>query len=172
MAVAAIAIASVSALGGCVVNEIHDEIAMANTQLDTKRVTLNAVNERLDRVSTQLDDLERTTNSLIELQQQLEVLNSIDNSLKNLDRHLASLRGTIESIDRTIPFLRFSGDAEDEEDLDEETLEEIEAILEGAREREDAGSGEDKPAAEGGGESAAESESSREDGKEDGKVDK
>lgn len=130
-------LAAVSALGGCVVNEIHDEIAMVNTQLDTKRVTLNSVNERLDRVSTQLDDLERTTNTLIELQQQLEVLNSIDSSLKNLDRHLASLRGTIESIDRTIPFLRFSGDAEEEEELDEETLEEIEAILEKARQADD-----------------------------------
>lgn len=102
---------------GCVVQDIHDE--------------LQGVNQRLARVELELKEIERTNDKLAALLirlESLDLLESVDKSLHSmdgqldtiegslvkLDDHLASLRRTITNIDSTIPFLRISGDQEED----------------------------------------------------------
>lgn len=99
-----------SALPGCIVADIHDE--------------LKGVNARLERVEETLDKIDTTNEQLALLQARLDTLDHLESidaeldpikgSLENLDAHLASLRKTISSIDSTIPFLKFSDDDEAE----------------------------------------------------------
>lgn len=94
----------VGALPGCIIWDIHED--------------LKTTNEMVASVDSRLDQVEVTNEHLSLMQERLEVLESIDASLKKLDVHLASLRTTINNIDSTIPFLSISGDSDDEEVAD------------------------------------------------------
>ncbi len=116
------------ALPGCVVWEIRDEMRGVNSRLDVVDASLNEVNDELtdievqmgdvrasiDRTNTYLDTvyggIDATNTSLIDMQERLILLRSVQSSLVNIDAHLASLRKTINRIDGAIPFLSLGGD--------------------------------------------------------------
>jgi hypothetical protein len=116
-------------LGGCVVWEIRDGIRESNTQLVQVKSTLDNVNTSLDNVNSRLDNvnarldkvdvglgrLDDTNLSLTDMKERLILLRSVEESLRNVDAHLASLRKTIGAIDSAIPFLDLGGDAPVEE---------------------------------------------------------
>jgi len=102
-------------LPGCIVQDIHDQIALSN--------------EKLQQIDESFEKVERANAALAKLDVQLERLKTLDTIDTNLDlmnaqigtlqadlsavsEHLASLRQTINNIDSTIPFLKFSGDEE------------------------------------------------------------
>jgi len=101
-------------LGGCVVDEINEGIATSNENVQRTNQDLEVVTQRMAEIDQKLAGI---NTELDEINSQLAILVSIDASLKKLDVHLASLRKTINNIDSTIPFLKLSGD--DEEDKDE-----------------------------------------------------
>ncbi|MBX3352532.1 MAG: hypothetical protein KF684_06320 [Phycisphaeraceae bacterium] len=109
---------------GCVVWEIRDEMRNVHAQLNEVNAELEGVNTSLESVQIQLAMLEQTRDRLIQvegglgqtndslssLDQQLQLLRSIQTSLGNLDAHLLSLRKSIQGINRVVPFLNFGGD--------------------------------------------------------------
>ena len=135
---------------GCVFWRIEDQLesinattARTSARLDDVASILNQTNAHLDTtnatlaaVQTQLDNVKRTNDLLLDLQfglgtqsvgdtetaekrkSVLETLDTIDTSLGKLDQHLASLRRTLENIDSTIPFIGFADPAQDEPALD------------------------------------------------------
>ena len=112
-AAAAIALPLALAMSGCVVDEINEGIATSNENVRQTNQDLDVVTGRMAEINTRLDGINA---ELDEINGQLAILTSIDASLKKLDVHLASLRKTINNIDSTIPFLRLSGDDEDDKD--------------------------------------------------------
>jgi prefoldin subunit 5 len=110
-------------LGGCIVQDIHDELVGVNARLERVEETLG----KIDTTNRQLATLEARLNTLDRLESIDASLKSIDaelvaingeldpikGSLVNLDEHLTSLRKTISNIDSTIPFLKLSGDADE-----------------------------------------------------------
>jgi uncharacterized protein YoxC len=106
-------------LGGCIFNDIHEEIVRTNERLDTLEQQLDLVREANTLLATGNDELDAVQTELGTVQQQLSTLESIDTSLKRLDEHLAALRATINNIDSSIPFLKISGDPDDIETEDE-----------------------------------------------------
>ena len=87
-------------LPGCIVQDIHDQIALSNENL-------TQIGDQLEEIDDNLLAVEGTLSSMDEqlaaLQTQLDATNA----------HLASLRKTINNIDSTIPFLKISGDDEE-----------------------------------------------------------
>ncbi len=104
MAMVVLGVCSLAA-GGCVFDNIHEELTIVNGRLAT-------VEQQLDEVKATNAGLLETNEQLVQLQDKLKTLDSIDASLKGLDGHLASLRKTLDNIDSTIPFLSFSSDSE------------------------------------------------------------
>jgi prefoldin subunit 5 len=116
------------ALTGCVFDDIHSEMQSANANLEPLDERIARGNDVLVRLEAELqqvsraNDLLETGNERLEsLEQRLAVMESvqqslvsIDTTLKHLDAHLASLRKTIDNIDSTIPFLKFSDDTDTE----------------------------------------------------------
>lgn len=137
-------------LPGCIVQDIHDQIALSNEKLeaiDENFAKVERANELLADLEKQLDRLLPPINdnlTLIEAQlesidAQLVQINanlaSMDTSieqveadLKSVSESLTSLRRTISNIDSTIPFLKFSGDSDepDPEDSNQESTESTE----------------------------------------------
>lgn len=117
-------LACATLLPGCVVWEIRDEMRNVHAQLNEVNAELEGVNTSLESVQIQLAMLEQTRDRLIQvegglgqtndslssLDQQLQLLRSIQTSLGNLDAHLLSLRKSIQGINRVVPFLNFGGD--------------------------------------------------------------
>ncbi|MHC5027668.1 MAG: hypothetical protein ACYTGR_13015 [Planctomycetota bacterium] len=103
-------------LTGCVVTEIHDEMVTTNDRLSTIEQQLELIAE----ANVLLDDGNQRLGSVYERLNRMEsidaTLTSIDASLQALDEHLASLRTTIENIDGSIPFLKFSDGPKDKQD--------------------------------------------------------
>ena len=122
-------------LPGCVVRDIRDGIEQANVNLTTINDSFAKVekaNELLDRVDQDLDKLEAIQARLNSIDTNLttmdERLATLQVSLDKVEVSLASLRKTINNIDSTIPFLKISGDSDDEK----EELEGEDAVEEGA----------------------------------------
>ena len=118
----------VASLSGCIVQDIHDQMANANTKLDVVNDSVNQSNERVAEADEKLASLDEqlvaiaeTNERLKSVDERLAVHESIDKSLKALDHHLASLRETIDNIDSTIPFLKFSSDDEEGEETTDDT---------------------------------------------------
>lgn len=144
------AIGATLLLQGCIVQDIHDQIALSNEKLaaiDENFAKVERANELLADLEKQLDRLLPPINdnlTLIEAQlesidAQLVQINanlaSMDTSieqveadLKSVSESLTSLRKTISNIDSTIPFLNFSGDTDepDPEATNEENTESTE----------------------------------------------
>lgn len=94
-------------LSGCIAWEIRNEMRQVNTSLDDIKLQLNTVNDGLRK-------LERTNTLLADLDMKLTAMETTNASLSSIDAHLASLRRTLNNIDSTIPFLKVSGDEEDD----------------------------------------------------------
>lgn len=121
-------------LPGCVLQEIADRQVLIVERLDR-------TNAALDGISLQLDELALTNDLLIELHaglgtgvdrrtevqaararrsegtsevSMIVTMESINLYLQRMDEHMASLRGTIQNIDRAIPFLRIASKDEEE----------------------------------------------------------
>lgn len=107
-----------SALPGCIVQDIHDQLEASNAEL----ARINRTIEQLERTNTLLTSIEVRLSSIDErLVSVDERLGSVDERLATLrvlldavSEHLASLRRTINNIDSTIPFLKLSGDRDED----------------------------------------------------------
>lgn len=95
---------------GCIVQDIHDEIAKTNASIVRVEGDMARTNTAINEVQEKLSAIELTNQKLDQTREALAVLESIDKSLKRLDEHLASLRATINNIDSVIPLLGISGD--------------------------------------------------------------
>ena len=123
--------ATPAVLSGCIVQDIHDQIALSNEkleridesfakveranvlleQLDTRLdATLPPINENLTRIDARLATIDTNLESM---DSRLDTLRA---DLEQVSAHLASLRKTINNIDSTIPFLSFSGDDDEEKE--------------------------------------------------------
>ncbi|MFT5423770.1 MAG: hypothetical protein ACI89L_001559 [Phycisphaerales bacterium] len=97
---------AVTTLPGCIAWDIKHGIEDANANLQTINdsfAMVEATNERLDRIDANLKATE-------------ERIATLQVTLESVEASLVSLRKTINNIDSTIPFLKFSGDDEDEKD--------------------------------------------------------
>lgn len=123
-------------LPGCIVRDIHDQIALSNqklTQIDESFAKVERANELLERLEAQLDatlgpideNMSKIRERLASIDAKLEAMDSnmvsmdermvaVQADLEAVSGHLASLRKTINNIDSTIPFLKISGDDEEE----------------------------------------------------------
>ncbi len=119
-------------LTGCVVNDIHAEMQATNQRLEhvqDQLAVVDQVNQELQTINEErLNRLASIEQSLASIDESLKRIDTqlapIGESLASVDGHLASLRKTINNIDSTIPFLRVSGDSEEEADaLEAETSE-------------------------------------------------
>ena len=93
-------------LPGCVVWEIRDELVSVNTRLAAVDERLGSIDEQLEAIEPQLEPLPNL--------ERLQTLGSITTSLEQIDAHLAALRRTISSLDRAVPFLKFSSEEDSE----------------------------------------------------------
>lgn len=102
---------TVLVMPGCIVWDIKDQIALSNENLAGIERHLGSIDQHLEGINANLDsmggDLDSMDAHLASLQAQLDATNA----------HLQSLRKTINSIDSTIPFLKLSGDSEDEKEM-------------------------------------------------------
>lgn len=115
----AAAVGCLAMLPGCIVWDIHDQIATTNDRIQSLEDELALISE----VNKQLVDINKDLDGIQQQLTQLSTLESITESLKKLDAHLASLRKTISNIDSTIPFLKLSSDDETEETDQADTAE-------------------------------------------------
>ncbi len=99
-------------LPGCIVGEIRDNLVLANESLARVEVQLHEVSETNDHLVELQDSLKQLATIDLSLQNVDGELDGIAESLKRLDDHLVSLRKTLRSIDSTIPFLSISDDEE------------------------------------------------------------
>ncbi|MEZ6243835.1 MAG: hypothetical protein R3B57_12425 [Phycisphaerales bacterium] len=111
----------VLAAPGCVFYDIERQLDRANETLvrvESALEEVQATNQRLVELQTQLRRLDTIDGSLTGVEGSLSnvdgELDNIEASLSALDEHMASLRGTINSIDRAIPFLTISKPVEEE----------------------------------------------------------
>ncbi len=88
---------------GCVVWDIEEGIATSNQNLEQIEGELSTINANLDTVNARMSSMDE---QLMSLQAQIDATNA----------HLESLRKTINNIDNTIPFLKLSGDDEEEQE--------------------------------------------------------
>ncbi len=95
-------------LPGCVVWDIKDGIGASNDNLVRIEENLNSIDEGLGQTNENLGTVEQRLTSMDER------LDRLQSQLDATNKHLESLRKTINSIDSTIPFLKLSGDDEQE----------------------------------------------------------
>lgn len=95
---------------GCVVHDIHDQIALSNEQL----AAINESFAKVEEANALLTKLEADLASLESIERDLTLIDAklagVNTELASMDEHLASLRRTINTIDSSIPFLNVSGD--------------------------------------------------------------
>lgn len=106
---------TVLALPGCIVQDIHDQIALSNEklqQIDESFAKVQRANELLEDLDKKLATLDSINANLTTVD---STLGTVEADLKAVSESLASLRATINNIDSTIPFLKFSGDEPSEE---------------------------------------------------------
>ena len=135
---ACLILSMVAFMPGCIVQDIHDQIALSNqklTQIDESFAKVERANELLEKLETQLDstlgpideNMSKIRERLASIDAKLEAMDgnmttmderieAVKGDLQAVSAHLASLRKTINNIDSTIPFLKFSGDDEAEQE--------------------------------------------------------
>lgn len=146
--------APATGLTGCVFDDIHEELVTINQNMEETQVILRGASDTLDTVQTQLDQVQRTNDLLVQLQAGLGTedlaatraenshsiigtMERIDESLAKMDQHLASLRKTISNIDSTIPFLGLGGGDDEEEEALAEDADQSDASADVAPEGDD-----------------------------------
>lgn len=97
-------------MSGCVVWDINDGILSSNDNLGRIEDELQSIDEELTNTNQNLETVE---SRLVSMDEQLK---SLQSQLDSTNKHLESLRKTINNIDNTIPFLKLSGDDEEEQD--------------------------------------------------------
>jgi prefoldin subunit 5 len=115
-------IASMLLMPGCIVQDIHDQIALTNAkldQIDESFAKVQRANELLAELDTKLAALDSINANLGRVD---TTLGTVEADLKAVSESLASLRATINNIDSTIPFLKFSGDAEGDETVETDAV--------------------------------------------------
>lgn len=95
---------------GCVVWDINDGILASNDNLGRIEDELQSIDEGLIDTNENLETVESRLASMD------EQLKSLQSQLTATNAHLESLRKTINNIDSTIPFLKLSGDDEEEQE--------------------------------------------------------
>jgi septal ring factor EnvC (AmiA/AmiB activator) len=103
-------LSSIAALPGCVVWDINDGIIASNGNLGQIESGLNEIGDELGETNTNLQSVEARLTSMD------EQLKALQTQLDSTNKHLESLRKTINNIDSTIPFLKLSGDDEEEQE--------------------------------------------------------
>jgi len=133
--VACLFVLGVVFIPGCIVQDIHDQIALSNeklTQIDESFAKVERANELLEQLEKQLDstlgpideNMSKIRERLASIDAKLEAMDTnmvsmdermvaVNADLQAVSAHLASLRKTINNLDSTIPFLKFSGDDEE-----------------------------------------------------------
>lgn len=107
--------ASAMVMGGCVLDDIHEEMQASNAVMLRAEQTISESSGSLTRLEGQLDSILEQNLALQEkLAEQQVVLTSIDGSLKRLDEHLLALRQMMDAIDDRIPFVSFGAEEEEE----------------------------------------------------------
>lgn len=134
----AFALVFLTALPGCVVWDIRDEMRTTNSGMNNVRQQIGSVMDRLDKTNEDLDRtnqalagvnsslegtnrklaeveqglgrLDATNGSLTGLQRQLNLLEQINTSMGKLDGHLASLRKSLGGLNSMLPFFDIGGD--------------------------------------------------------------
>lgn len=110
LSVLLLAISGLVMLPGCIVQDIHDQIALSNDQLNSINESFAKV-ERANELLAELDEkLARLDAINANLDEVDATLSTVETDLKAVSESLASLRKTINNIDSTIPFLKISGD--------------------------------------------------------------
>ena len=97
-------------MSGCVVWDINDGILASNDNLGRIEDELQSIDQGLGSTN---ENLETVESRLASMDAQLK---SLQTQLDATNAHLASLRKTINNIDSTIPFLKLSGDDEEEQE--------------------------------------------------------
>ncbi|MFG0245774.1 MAG: hypothetical protein ACF8MF_06970 [Phycisphaerales bacterium JB052] len=97
-------------MSGCVVWDINDGILASNDNLGRIEDELQSIDQGLGSTN---ENLETVESRLASMDAQLQ---SLQTQLDATNAHLASLRKTINNIDSTIPFLKLSGDDEQEQE--------------------------------------------------------
>lgn len=123
----AVLFALAAPVGGCVFDDIYDQMIVTeeaiqrvetglidvqeiNTRIAENQERTNVLLESIDGTLVKVNaNLDRITPTLETLDQDLA---DVKVSLTAIDEHLASLRKTLRSLDSTIPFLQFSDDGE------------------------------------------------------------
>lgn len=102
---------------GCVVWDIMNGIEASNANLERIQTQLDAIDRDMDRVNTNLEQVEARLNPMGETLASMDTqLKDLQTRLEKTNGHLESLRKTINNIDSTIPFLKLSGDDEEEQE--------------------------------------------------------
>ncbi len=115
---------------GCIVQDIRDNLAKANTSLPEVEVTIAKTSSELSttnahlagldtNLATTVRDLSQTNEQMKSIEAGLTKTNQslavVEQNLIHVNEHLASLRTTIAKIDSTVPFLDLGGNAPTEE---------------------------------------------------------
>lgn len=106
------------ASSGCIVWDINNNLTSINEQLSEVDGKIERVDNELTVINRQLESLQNDLEPLPQLSK-LDQLETINNSLGPIEKHLASLRRTIANINSTIPFLDISDDTGEEAELQE-----------------------------------------------------
>ena len=97
MLIALLALATFT-MPACIVEDIRDGIVVSNSEIARVDASIEASNREVARANELLESLDG----------QLAALRETNETLVALREDLASLRGTIDNIDSTIPFLKLS----------------------------------------------------------------
>lgn len=110
-------LAAALTMPGCIIWDAYDQLELANQQLGDINTNLEEIDANLVTIDAKLATIDA---KLATIDANLDTvdasLSKIQPMLVQIDGHLASLRKTINNIDSTIPFLKLSGDDDDEKD--------------------------------------------------------
>ncbi len=95
---------------GCIIWDAYEQLELANQQLGEINSNLTEIDGNLQQIDAKLATIDANLNTVD------ASLAEIQPMLVQIDEHLASLRKTINNIDSTIPFLKLSGDDDEEKD--------------------------------------------------------
>lgn len=106
----ALLLAASLTMPGCIIWDAYDQLELANQQLGEINTNLTEIDGNLQQIDAKLATIDANLDTVD------ASLAEIKPMLAQIDEHLASLRKTINNIDSTIPFLKLSGDDDEEKD--------------------------------------------------------
>lgn len=113
----ALILAAALTMPGCIIWDAYDQLELANQQLGDINTNLEEIDANLVTIDAKLATIDAKLATIDENLDTVDTsLSKIQPMLVQIDGHLASLRKTINNIDSTIPFLKLSGDDDEEKD--------------------------------------------------------